>query len=218
MRQGLRRAAPRLALAWVLAQTGCAAAPAPPADRFWRLAPSFADTSARPAPLLDGTLGVERLRAPGLVGERALLWSRAGQPHELRASAFQHWVEPPADQIQELLLAYLAARGVASAVQTPEMRQRPDWFVSGRLLRFERVVGDGAPRALVELRLALVQRAGERQVWGETYREEVASEGSEVAQAVAAFDAALRAAFARFDADLERHAASVAEAGRGDAP
>jgi cholesterol transport system auxiliary component len=199
-----RWAGPALGLA--LALCACASGPAPPADRFWRLAPSSPEAPARPAPLLDGALGVERLRTEGLDGQRALVWSEAGDPHEVRASAYQFWVEPPADQIQELLTAYLAARGVAREVLTPEMRLRPDWSVAGKLSRFERVVGDGPPRVVLELRLTLLHRTGAQPAWSEIYREEVAAAGPDVADAVAAFDSALAAAFARFEADLEKHA------------
>jgi ABC-type uncharacterized transport system auxiliary subunit len=211
----MRRARAGAGLAAIagLALAGCAAAPAPPADRFWRLSPGVAEAPALPAPLLDGRLGVERPRADGLVGERALVWSEAERPRELHAHAFHHWVEPPGDLLQERLAETLRARGVAREVVSPEMRVQPDWLVSGRLLRFERLLGGPSPGVVVEIRLTLKHVADGQVRWSETYREQTPAEGDGVAEAVAAFDRAVDAAFARFVADLARPSVASGEAG-----
>lgn len=207
------RAIAGLAAVAVVALAGCAAAPAPPADRFWRFAPADAGGAPGATPLFDGRLAVERLRADGLVGERAIVWSEADRPHELHAHAFQYWVEPPADMLQERLALLLRARGVAREVATPEMRLRPDWAVNGRILRFERVLGGPSPGVVVELRLGVKRVADGHVVWSADYRETQPAAGDEVADAVLAFERAADAIFARFVADLGRP--SVAGGGAG---
>jgi ABC-type uncharacterized transport system auxiliary subunit len=147
-------------------------------------------------------LAVERFRGDGLIRGRAVLYSDAERPQELRQHAYHYWVEPPTDMLQEQLLAWLRAANVARRVVTPEMRLRPDYLVTGRLLRFERVLGSGAQGALVEVRLILKDVAGERVLWTETYRQDAEAPGDEVSEAVAAFNAALGELFARFVADI----------------
>jgi len=197
----VRRLGAWTALAAGFLAGGCATGP-PPVDHFYRLeVPGPA--SSLPAPRFDGLLAVEPLRSDGLLRERAMAYAGAAGS-ELRQHAYHSWVAPPTDLLQEALVTFLRASKVAGTVVTPEMRLRPDYLVTGRLLRFERLLGEGEPGVVVELRLGLKDVGPGKVLWTGTYREEAAAPGSEIGDAVAAFDAAVGRVFGRFVEDIAR--------------
>lgn len=183
-----------------LALAHCTAGPGPP-DRFYRI---VASEPAAPlaSPLLPGVLEVERLRSDALTGERLLLASPAGRPSELHRHAYAHWTDPPTTMLRDEIAASLRRAGVAGRVVTPELRVAPDWVLSGRIRRFERVVGDGAPRVRLELELAVTSEPGRALVLLESYREDRPAAGEDVASAVTALSASLDAILGRFLDDL----------------
>ena len=197
----MRRFRAWTALAAGLLAGGCATGP-PPVEHFYRLAAPEAAASLA-APRFDGLLAVEPFRSDGLLRERALVYG-AGAGSELRQHAYHAWVAPPTDMLQEALVAFLRGSNVARTVVVPEMRLRPDYLVTGRLLRFERRLGEGGPGVVVELRLGLMDVRAGRALWTGTYREEAPARGDEIPHAVAAFDAAVGRLFGRFVEDLAR--------------
>ena len=152
-------------------------------------------------PPLPGVLEVERFVADGLTAGRPIVYSQSGQPHALHEYHYHFWVEPPTVLLRDQLVAQLRAAKVAKAVVTPEMRVDPDYVLTGKITRLERVVG-AAPRAVVELELAVRQTGGDRLAFLQTYRVEEAVAADSVAAAVAAINKALGAIYARFTADL----------------
>ena len=138
---------------------GCSTAPIP-RDHFYRIAAEAPEGSRAPPPHLQGTLAVGRFRADGLTNERAILYRDRAHDLEVQQHRYHYWVESPTQLLQEELAGYLRARNVATTVLTPEVRVRPDYLVTGRLNRFERVVGGNPSRVLVEMRLNLVDQKG----------------------------------------------------------
>ena len=104
--------------------------------------------------------------------------------------------------LQDALVHYLRAAGAAGLVVTPELRVKPDFYLSGRILRLERIVEAGSPQVAVELELGVTRGRGDDLLMLEIYREERRASGSGVAQSVPAFTEALTAIFERFLADL----------------
>jgi cholesterol transport system auxiliary component len=189
-----------------LAILGCSTASTPQV-RYYRLGVEKVAPSHRanpPAPLLQGVLAVERLTPDGLIGERPILYSEDGRGLEVHQHHYHYWIEPPADMVREQLAAYLRARNTAKTVVTPEMRIRPDYFIRGRLTRFERVIGDGRGRVVIEADLALKEVASRRLRWMDTYRAEIPSEGGDILDSVEAFNRGLGDLFARFLEDISR--------------
>ncbi len=136
-----------------LLATGCAGSGPVPEDHFYRLVTAPAAQSG--SPTLEGVLEIERFSADGLMQERPLLFSRGGGEFQVHQHHYHYWIEPPTQLLQEELAAYARRRGLAGTVVTPGARIRVDFAVSGRVRRFERIIGDGSPRVRVELRLEL---------------------------------------------------------------
>lgn len=132
----------------------CAAGPAPLPDVYFRLEPA-------PAPAL-GTLSrrivVEPVDAPGIYGERPLLWARGPALQQY----YRHfWAEAPSRQLQEALIAALRQAG-ASQTYSAGDRVRGDLYLRCRLRRFE-LQTEGPRRAVLALEMLVLDR-GQRPV------------------------------------------------------
>ena len=182
------------------AMLGACAQPPLPEDQFYRLRVT---TSPEPlaSPPLPGVLEVERFVADGLTAGRPIVYSESGQPHALREYHYHFWVEPPIVLLRDQLVAQLRAAKVARFVVTPEMRVDPDYVLTGKITRLERVVG-AAPRAVVELELAVRQTGRDSLVFLWSYRVEEAVATDSVAAFVATINKALGTIYAKFTTDL----------------
>jgi len=195
---------PAAAVAGTLWLLGCAAGSVPQ-NRFYRLdaaAAPMSNPATASAPLLDGVLVVERFSADSLTGDRPILYSDAHEL-EVRQHHYYYWVEPPTDMLQEQVTAYLRACNTAATVVTPEARLSPSHVVTGRVTRFERAIGEGADRAVIETDLSLKDVAKNRIVWMDTYHAEVTANGPHVIDVVEAFNRGVREILARFAEDIQ---------------
>ena len=183
------------AMAWV----GCAASPAP-RDHFYRL--EAATPQAFESPLLTGTLEVDRFRVEAIAQGRRILYRDASQPGEIAQHAYLHWADPPSIMLQDQLVRYLRATGAAENIVTAAVHVESDYLVSGRLVRFERLLGGGESRVAVEMEFTLLQQKGRELLLLETYREERTAAGAGVSASVTAFGQATSAIFERFVADI----------------
>ncbi len=210
-----------LALAGLTGMTGClGSAPPVPRDHYYRVlvapptqgdeSPSASGQSAsgqsasRQSAIgitFPGVLSVAPLDADGLLRERPLLYSATGGAHELQQHDYHYWMDPPPRMLQAQLVDYLRASGLAKAVITPELRVRPDYEITGRLKRFERLLGGGPTRVVAEVELALVETAPKQLLVVETYSAEVVAGNNSVEASVLALAQALTRIFERFLAD-----------------
>ena len=201
--------------------TGClGSAPPVPRDHYYRVlvapptqgdAPQSAagqsaagQSAARPSAtgiMFPGVLSVAPLDADGLLRERPLLYSATGRAHEMQQHDYHYWMDPPPKMLQAQLVDYLRASGLAKAVITPDLRVRPDYEITGRLKRFERLLGGGPTRVVAEVELAMVETGRNRLLVIETYSAEVAAADDSVEASVLALDQALARIFERFLAD-----------------
>lgn len=172
-----------------------------PRDHFYRLA-AGAPEAALPAPPLAGTVEVGRFRTDALTGERSMLYRESRDATEIHRYAYHRWADPPATMLQGALAHYLRTAGAADLVVTPELRVKPDFYVSGRILRLERIAEASSPQVVVELELGVTRGRGDDLLVLKIYREERPAGGRAVAQSVVAFNEALTAIFERFLADL----------------
>jgi ABC-type uncharacterized transport system auxiliary subunit len=202
MRVELRRSGRGVALAVALAflSGGCLSGSAP-ADRFYRLdVPTPKDRSE--SPRLPGRLLVDAIRGDSLTLERLMLYRDLADPTRVRRDGYDHWVEPPPAMVERALVEYLRARNLAEAVVTPEMHVAADYRLSGRVHRFERLVGEGPPRVSVELEFHLVRLGASELLLLQSYGEEQEVSGSEGGDSALAFSGALGRIFERLAADL----------------
>lgn len=181
--------------------TACASGPAP-RDHYYRLV--AASPPALASPVIDGTVEVDRVRVEAISQGRRILYRDAANPGEIAQYTYHHWVDPPNVMLQEQLVTYLRDAGAAPSVVTPAVNVDADYRISGRLVRFERLLNGANPGVVVEIELVLTRRADDALLLLETYREERTAAGSGVSEAVDAFDAAVTAIFARFVADIPR--------------
>ena len=193
----------------LLGLSGClGSAPPVPRDHYYRVlvAPPAQGADARPTPavMFPGVISVAQLEADGLLRERPLLYSASGQAHEMQQHDYHYWMDPPPRMLQIQLVDYLRHSGLAEAVITPELRLRPDYEVSGRIRRLERLLGGGPPRVIAEIELAMVESARKQLIVIETYAAEVPSADASVEASVLALNRALADIFERFLADATR--------------
>lgn len=190
------------AVVLVLASLAACAAPPVPQDTYHRLrVPPPANPLPRPP--LAGMLEVERLAADGLTAGRPLIYSKSDRPQELQEYLYHFWTEPPPIMLRDEIVDYLRAANAAKAVVTPELRVSPDYVLTGKVKRLERVQGE-PPRAVVELELGVRATRANTLVILDTYREEIGAVADTMGAAVDAMNQGLARIFARFVADLDR--------------
>ncbi|RMD62466.1 MAG: ABC transporter [Alphaproteobacteria bacterium] len=201
------------ALVLVLALGGCGTAPPIPRDHFYRLAIDTTTVRTSPSPV-PGIVSVNAMKADGLLRERPVLYSTSGGPHEMQQHDYHYWTEPPPRMLQGFLVDYLRASGFAEAVVTPELRIRPDYQISGRIKRFERLLGGKTPRIAAVLELAMIEAHSNRLVVVGTYAAERAVRDDSVESSVYAFNEAVSDILARFVADASRRELAFRTAAR----
>lgn len=180
---------------------GCASGPAP-RDHYYRLTVGAAAALDQPA--LQGTVAVERVRVESISQGRRILYRETANPGEITQHAYHHWADPPNVMLQEQLVTYLRQARAAGNVVTPAVNVETDYQISGRLARFERVLGAGNTSVVVELELVLTRDSDNELLLLETYRDERTAAGPGVAASVEAFNGATTSIFQRFLADVPR--------------
>lgn len=193
----MSRPAATLALALVLA---ACAQPEVPTDSYYRLQVALPAPAA--APLLKGTIEVNRFVADGLVAGRPIVYTAPDQPHRVREYNYHFWIEPPTVLLRDQLVAFLRAGRIAETVTTPEVRVPADYVLTGRIIRLEKIES-AAPKGVLELELG-IRRADGKLVFLDVYKMEVAADNNSVEAAVRALNKALDATYAKFAADLAR--------------
>lgn len=193
-----------LAAALCLLAAACgAAAPPVPADRYYRVllpAPESRGGSA----VLPGVLSVPPLETRGLLRERPLVYVDAARPLEMRQYEYHFWSEPLSVLLQDQLVSYLRAAGMASSVLRSSASVPADFELAGRVIRVEQGLGGPAPRVLVELELGLVRTADNLLVGSRTYRVEQPARDGSVMASVEAMNGALADIFDSFVVDTRR--------------
>ncbi len=196
----------RWALLLIALCVGCAAQPLP-SDRYFRIDPVL--PAAGPA-WTAGALQMRGVMAVGVVHERPLLYVRPADPLTIEQHRRAFWAMPPATLVEDAWLADLRARKVAAPVLSSRGRAAPRMEVGGRLLRFQQVLSDSAPGALVELELAL--RRDNRVIIERRYVAEATAASAQPDAVPAALSTALAEIFGRFAADATQALAAQPDA------
>ncbi|WP_340116213.1 ABC-type transport auxiliary lipoprotein family protein [Pelagibius sp. 7325] len=200
----MKRLLPMLLLAPLL--VAClGSAPPVPRDHYYRLlVPMPAEVSG--AALLPGVMTVEPLLADGLLRERPLLYSAGVAATELQQHNYHYWNDVPPRMLQDQMVTYLRRSGAAGLVVTPDTRVRADYRVSGKAKRFERLVGDGAPKVVVEIELVLQRLSDDALLVVDTYSAEEAAENDSVGASIDALNRATAGVLDAFLGDLRQAA------------
>ncbi len=178
----------------------CGSAAPVPEDRFYRLVVSAPPPSKT---LFPGIMEVDRFVADGLTAGRPIVYSETGKPFQVKEFHYHFWTQPPTVMLRDELVSYLRAGKVSDMVVTPEMRVTPDYILTGKIKRLEKVLGD-PPKAVLELELGLRKASGDKILHLETDRVETVSDGPGLADAVKSLNLALTIIYGKFVKDLSK--------------
>ena len=151
-------------LTTTLLQAGCASTGPVPQDHYYRLTPQ--DT-AHPleAPVIQGVLTVDRVKAHGILRERALLYSLESSPEEVKQYRYHHWIGTLPNMIREQLIIYLRQSNIAAYVEGEQTTAEADVRLKIKLHKFERVLSDEGDGTMVSLKLEVVVTSDRRPEW-----------------------------------------------------
>lgn len=196
----------RLAVAFgsFLLLAACAGGSGPPSDSFYRLEPS--DVGRRYGqPLLEGTVQVARFSANGVTGGRPIVYM--ADATTLRQYSYHYWVESPAQQIRDAVIAAMRDANAAPRVVSPDLRVVADWRIQGTLQRLEYDPGPD-PTVVLRLELSLIDTRSGDLVLQDTFGATRSVRTDAVPAAVQSFNAATTDVLAQF---LDRMAAAAPE-------
>jgi len=130
-------------------------------------------TPAAPAPSDPKTefvLGVEHFRAPEILRDDRIVYYVSST----QINFYQHhrWGSDPATLLSEFTARWLQNSGVFAEVKMLPLRERVDYTLGGRLLSFEEVDAEGAPKVRLVLALTLVRSSDHKRVWSSEERQE----------------------------------------------
>ena len=184
-------------LAPLLVLAGCSQ-PKLPQENYYRFVVS---KPAGGEVVLDGSLMVESFIGNGLTSERALLYSTSEAPLKVQQYHYHYWIDPPPQMIQDQVVTYLRSSNYAARVVTADMRLLPDYVLTGRIKRLERIVDGSQFKAVMELEVGLSKARDNSLILLETYMaEESAGEG--MANTVEAFNRGITKILKKFVAGL----------------
>jgi len=189
-------------LTLVLVLAGCASTGPVPEDRFYQLQTNVSATRVLAEPALHGGLRVESVLADPLRSGRAVLYRELRRPLELQRYHYEFWVDQPPRMIQQAILYYLRSSGIADAVQDDTRHADADYRLHSRLLRFERVVGDGVPKVEFELEVTLYSNRSGSALWTGTYLQQQEGDGKDMHASARAMQKAFERVLESLLADL----------------
>lgn len=140
--------------------TGCFGSPtAVPEDRFYTLDIAQADVKATKYKRIV----IKRVHAYGLYKERAMLYSKAELPLQIKRYHYHHWVMPPTQIIEHGLKNYLSQSRISKHVVAQAIRQQKDLSIAIELLAFERVLQQGKQSVHIKMEIEVVRPSGKYQ-------------------------------------------------------
>lgn len=180
---------------------GCTSTPPVPEDRFYRL-DGVQPAATLTRPLLTGGLAVDGVQTDPLHGGRAILYSDSARPLQLQRYHYEFWADQPPRMLQQVLVSWLRATGVADSVAGDDDRAAA-WRLSAQLLKFEEVRGDnGATHVEVTMQFSLSSTDSNRPLWTREYAQQRSVSGSQMYATAQAMQAALADLFAELQTDL----------------
>jgi cholesterol transport system auxiliary component len=181
---------------------GACAQPELPKDHYYRLNVTTPQQTKQEI-IFKGTIEIERFMADGLAAGRPIVYSDSGNEQQLMKYHYHFWTEPPIIMLRDQLIDFLRAANLATMVVSPEMRTRPDYRLTAKIKRLEKVVGS-KPSAIAELELGLQNEKNGKIVHLANYRVEVGAQSQSVDDAVIALNKALSKIYSRFVASLRK--------------
>jgi ABC-type uncharacterized transport system auxiliary subunit len=177
---------------------GCGA---PRPVKYYVIDATPAAASSTPA-RIPVVLLVSRFTASHLYRDDRLIYGSG--PVQLGTYEYHRWAEPPADMVQNLLIADLRASGQYRSVSRVSSSARGDYIVRGHLLA---MYGVDKPElvARFSLQLELFDPASRATVWTQTYTHDEPVQGKTVANIVEALDRNISAGLQQLSAGITQY-------------
>ncbi len=177
---------------------GCGA---PRPIKYYVIDATPAAASSTPAQI-PVVLLVGRFTASHLYRDDRLIYGSG--PVELGTYEYDRWAEPPADMVQNLLIADLRASGQYRSVSRVSSSARGDYIVRGHLLA---MYGVDKPELMARfsLQLELFDPASRATVWTQTYTHDEPVQGKTVANVVEALDRNISAGLQQLSAGITQY-------------
>jgi ABC-type uncharacterized transport system auxiliary subunit len=189
-----------LPLLFAAATGACAPAGEIPPDRFYRVSLAATEVPRRDIPLAT-TIVVERPAAEGLLVGRPIVYSAGEDARELGEYRYDYWAVPPPVMVRDVLVDCLEESNVAKRIVTDSHRLSGDVSVLGNLQRLEHRIAT-PPKAIVEIKLGIVDNKNNRLVNWKTYRAEAEAAETSIVAAIDAFSGAFTDICRNFTADI----------------
>ena len=173
---------------------GCATSQSIPADKFYRLsiaAKSHSDYN--PAPI-NGALSISRFSTDALHAERPILYSNDSSGLVLNQYHYHHWIDSPANMIQEQMVRYFKDSGASGNVYTTGTTHDYDFLLKGKVFRFERVIG-ASSRVDIEIEINFLKKEKQELILSRRYKKEIPVNGDSMHEAVVNFNSGLSEIF-----------------------
>ena len=118
-----------------------------PEDRFYKIKIAAPEVVASKYKRIT----IKKVYAYGLYNERAILYSKAEMPLQIKRYHYHHWVMPPTQIIQHGLKEYLIQSRIAKTVIEQAVSRGRGLQISAELLAFERIIRQSEQLAHVKL-------------------------------------------------------------------
>ena len=179
------------ALLWLAA---CSTSPPVPVDRFYRL-PTPQVNAEGSAPTTKIRVG--SFLAQGVYNERAILYIDEQYPLMVRRYHYHFWINSPADLVRDQLIAYLRKTETEKKI-TPEIE------ISGRVLRFERIISPQQIKVIAVLEVSTRATTPGAKDVTRVYIAEVPATSDKMNDTAVAFGRALDKIFVKVVSDAGR--------------
>jgi ABC-type uncharacterized transport system auxiliary subunit len=163
-------------------------------------APAVSTPNQYPVSLLVG-----RFVASHLYRDDRLVYGSG--PVELGTYEYDRWAEPPADMVQDVLVASLRASGQYRSISRVTSNMRGDYIIRGHLLA---LYGVDKPElvARFSLQLELYDPANRTTVWTQTYTHDEPVQGKNIPAIVEAMDRNVGAGVQQLSSGISQYFAS----------
>jgi ABC-type uncharacterized transport system auxiliary subunit len=177
--------------------SACAPQPPVPEDNFYRLPRVTLQATGK---TLAERLAVSRFVTDGLHSERALLYSEAATPLQLRQYHYHHWIDSPPRLLQEHLISALRTANIARTVTNYDPAARGGLRLGGKIRNFEHTHAGNKAGIIIDLELRLDDAKGKILLLRD-YRVEREARSAQPADLVAAYGSALQDIYDKFVTD-----------------
>lgn len=183
-----------LSIVAFLSLQGCATSQSIPADKFYRLSIEAKVPSSYKSIPINGKLAISRFSTDALHSERPMLYSSDNSGLVLNQYHYHHWIDSPANMIQEQMVRYFKDSGASGNVYTTGTSHDYEYLLKGKIFRFESVISTSS-RVDIEMEITLLKKTGQEIVLTRRYKKEIPVNGDSMHEVVINFNSGLSEIF-----------------------